>query len=159
MERDKNIKTLLQDIHDVFALGKLAHTLKTLKFDSKQAQILTDMLRHVCNCGDFIQSYAKDPEFCMSSPSNLSLALNLWFSGQRMFTLKSVTGKDDSKIEDYRTTLLRLRDLFVHHAIVTTEITALQILDDIGGICTQLGGISTQITTVSTQISDASAYS
>ena len=152
MERDKNIKTLLQDIHDVFALGKLAHSLKTLKFDSEQAQILTQMLRHICNCGDFIQSYAKDPEFCMTFPSNLFLTLNLWFSGKRMFTMKSIGGKDNSQIEDYRTTLRRLRDLFVDHATVTTEITALQILDDIGGISTQLGGISTQV-------SDASAYS
>ena len=72
------------------------------------------------------------------------------FPGQRI--LKSITGPGDAQIEDYRTSIFRLRDLFLNHATVTTEITALQILDDVGGLSTKLDGISTQIT-------DAGAHS
>jgi hypothetical protein len=68
VHRDENIKMLLQDIHDVFSLGKLVDSLGNVKAGSEQAQILTAMLRHVCNCGDLIQSYAKNTQFCMSLP-------------------------------------------------------------------------------------------
>ena len=84
------------------------------------------------------------------------LALNVWFSGKRIF--KNIGGGRDATIEDHRNTLFHLQDLFLNHATVTTEITALQILDDMGGISTRLGSISTQITAVSNQIIDASAY-
>ena len=84
-------------------------------------------------------------------------------AGQRM--MKSFIGQGDAKIEDYRTSLFRLRDLFLDHATVTTEITALQILDDMGGLSTKLGGlstkldgISTQMTAVSDHVLDASVY-
>ena len=40
------------------------------------------------------------------------------------------------------------------HAIVTTEITVLQILDDVGVISTQLDGTTTQLKWVSNQVSD-----
>ena len=72
--------------------------------------------------------------------------------------MKSFIGQGDAKIENYRTSLFRLRDLFLNHATVTTEITALQILDDMGGLSTKLDGISTQITAVSDQVLDTSAY-
>ena len=80
----------------------------------------------------------------------------MWFSGKRIF--KNIGGERDMKIEDYRTTLFHLQDLFLNHATVTTEITALQILDDVGGLSTRLGSIFIQITAVSNQIVDASAY-
>jgi len=123
--------------------------LPTIKPGSKQAEIFTAMLKHICNCGDFIQSYAKDTQFCKLLPSVSFLALNLWFSGKRIF--KNIGGGRDVKIEDHRNTLFHLQDLFLNHATITTEITALQILDD-------MGGISTQITAVSNQLIDASAY-
>jgi hypothetical protein len=75
VNRDENVRTLLQDIHDVFNLGKLVDSLGAIKSGSTQAQILTAMLRHVCNCGDFIQSYAKNTQFCMSLSLNSFLAL------------------------------------------------------------------------------------
>jgi hypothetical protein len=134
VERDENVQTLLQGIHDVFDLAEVADRLRTIKPGSKQAEIFTAMLKHVCNCGDFIQSYAKDTQF--------------W---KRIF--KNIGGERDMKIEDYRTTLFHLQDLFLNHATVTTEITALQILDDVGGLSTRLG---IQITAVSNQIVDAS---
>ena len=146
VNRDKNVKTLLEDIHDVFNLGKLVDSLGAIKSGSTQAQILTAMLQHVCNCGDFIQSYAKNTQFCMYILPNSFLTLNMSLAGQRI--MKSFIGQDDAQIEDYRSSLFRLRDLFLNHATVTTEITVVQILDNMA----KLDGISTQI-------ADASAYS
>ena len=69
--------------------------------------------------------------------------LKVSFVGLRI--VKSVAGQGNTQIEDYRSSLFRLRDLFLNHATITTEVTALRILDEMGGI--------------STQITDASAYS
>jgi hypothetical protein len=72
--------------------------------------------------------------------------------------MKSFIGQGDAQIESYRTSLFRLRDLFLNHATLTTEMTALQILDDMEGLSTKLDGISTQIKAVSNQVLDANAY-
>ena len=75
------------------------------------------------------------------------------FSGKR--TLKNTGGQLDKKIEDFRTTLLELHRLFLDEATITTEITALQILDDVGIISAKLDGMVTQLKWVSSQVSDA----
>src|SRR6266702_794565 len=54
-------------MHDAFDFASQEDILKSIERESKQARVLTLMLQHVCNCSDFIQSYAKDPRFCMSS--------------------------------------------------------------------------------------------
>ena len=54
-------------MRDAFDFANQEHTFKTIERVPRQAQILTLMLQHVCNCCDFIQSYAKDSEFCMWS--------------------------------------------------------------------------------------------
>ena len=83
--------------------------------------------------------------------------------------LKSTGSQFDKQIEDFRTTLLDLRKAFLDHAAITTEITALQILDDVGIISanvriissnvgiisSQLDGMATQLKWVSSQVSDA----
>jgi hypothetical protein len=68
-QHDSNVKTLLRAIHDAFNFTHQEDILfiKSIKPQSKQAQILTLMLQDVCSCSDFIQSYAKYPEFCTSS--------------------------------------------------------------------------------------------
>ena len=43
-------------------------------------------------------------------------------------------GKVDGEIEGYRSTLVRLRDRFLAHATVTTEVAVLQIQDDVSDI-------------------------
>jgi hypothetical protein len=85
---------------------------------------------------------------------------NTQFSGKRI--LKNTVGQVDKKIEDFRTTFLELHNAFVAEATVTTEITALQILDgvgiisaNVGGISIQLDGMATQLKWVSSQVSDA----
>ncbi|KAH9019046.1 hypothetical protein EDB84DRAFT_629161 [Lactarius hengduanensis] len=68
--------------------------------------------------------------------------------------LKNTGGQVDKKIEDFRSTLLALHKAFLDEAAITTEITALQILDDVGIISAQLDGMATQLKWVSNQVSD-----
>ncbi|KAH8987282.1 hypothetical protein EDB92DRAFT_1137838 [Lactarius akahatsu] len=63
-QRDDNVLALLGAMHDAFDFAHHEDTLKSIKPDSKQAEILTMMLRDVCSCSDFIQSYAEDSQFC-----------------------------------------------------------------------------------------------
>ncbi|KAF8260413.1 hypothetical protein EI94DRAFT_905287 [Lactarius quietus] len=135
-QRDGNIQTLLVAMRDAFDFTNQEDTFKAIKRVPRQAQILTLMLQHVCSCCDFIQSYAKDSEF--------------WKR-----TLKSIGSQVDGKIEGFRTTLLNLHKAFLDEATITTEITALQILDDVGIISSQLDGMATQLKWVSSHISDA----
>ncbi|KAH9054284.1 hypothetical protein EDB87DRAFT_1825179 [Lactarius vividus] len=63
-QRDDNVQTLLVAMHDAFDFANQEDRFKAIQHDSRQAQILTLMLQHVCNCCDFIQSYANDSQFC-----------------------------------------------------------------------------------------------
>ncbi|KAH8989090.1 hypothetical protein EDB92DRAFT_901270 [Lactarius akahatsu] len=135
-QRDDNIGTLLVAMHDAFDFANQEDRFKAIGHDSRQAQILTLMLQHVCNCCDFIRSYAKDSQ--------------LW---KRI--LKNTGSQVDKKIEDFRATLLKHQKAFLDEANITTEITALQILDDVGIISSQLDGMATQLKWVSNQVSDA----
>ena len=56
------------------------------------------------------------------------------------------------KIGDLRTTLIELRKAFLDQAAITTEITAFQILDDVGIISASVGRISSQVDGVATQL-------
>ena len=76
-----------------------------------------------------------------------------------MVNLGNQVGK---KIGDLRTTLIELRRAFLDQVAITAEITALQILDDVGiisanvgRISSQLDGVATQLKWVSSQVSDA----
>ncbi|KAH9026569.1 hypothetical protein EDB84DRAFT_1273012, partial [Lactarius hengduanensis] len=122
-QRDDNIGTLLVAMHDAFDFANQEGRFKAIGPDSRQAQILTLMLQHVCNCCDFIRSYAKDSQ--------------LW---KRI--LKNAGSQVDKNIEDFRATLLEHRKAFLDEASITTEITALQILDDVGIISADVGRIS-----------------
>ncbi len=78
-QRDDNVLSLLEAMHDAFDFAHHEDTLKSIKPDSKQAKILTLMLQDVCNCSDFIQSYAKDSQFCMLSSSPPLTGVNVIF--------------------------------------------------------------------------------
>ena len=151
-------------MRDAFDFANQEDILKSIKRESKQAQILTLMLQHVCNCSDFIQSYAKNPKFCTSSSTTSLASVNMQILGKRtLVNLGSHVGKE---IGDLRTTLTELRRAFIDQAIITTEITALQILDDVGivsanvgRISGQLDGVATHLKWVSSQVSDAGTLS
>ena len=64
--------------------------------------------------------------------------------------LKKTGSQVDKNIEDFRTTLLDLHRSFLDEAAITTEITALQILDDVGIISFRLDGVSKQVSDVGT---------
>ncbi len=76
-QRDDNVLTLLEALHDAFDFADHEDTLNSITPDSKQAQILTLMLQDVCSCSDFIQSYAKDSEFCKLSSSTPLAGVNV----------------------------------------------------------------------------------
>ena len=116
--------------------------MKSIKPQSEQAQILTLMLQDVCSCCDFIQSYAKDSQFCMSSPPASLAFVNRLSSGKR--TLKNIDGKPEEKIKELSDTLVKRRTAFLDQATITTEITAFQILDDVANISNQLQNLSNQ---------------
>jgi len=140
-------------MHDAFDFANREDILKSIERESKQARILALMLQHVCNCSDFIRSYAKDPRFCTSS-STISLAdVNTQSAGKRTFD--NLGSQVDKQIGDLRTALIELRKAFLDQAIITTEITALQILDDVGIISANVDGVASQLKWVSSQVSDA----
>jgi hypothetical protein len=69
VQRDDNVRTLLEAIRDAFefATDSEADALKKIKPESMLAKILKDMLQHVSECGEFIESYAKDVQVGTSS--------------------------------------------------------------------------------------------
>ena len=71
--------------------------------------------------------------------------------------LKNTGSQVDRKIEDFRTTLLELHRAFVDEAAVITEITTLQILDDVGVISANVGIISSDVGRISSQLDGMAA--
>src|SRR6266702_3167278 len=143
-------------MHDAFDFAHHEDTLKSIKPESKQAQILALMLQDVCSCCDFIQSYAKNSQFCtLSSPTSLANT-NVQLLGKR--TLKNTGGGAERKIEDLSTALVDHRRAFFDQATITTEITAFQILDDVGIISAKVDFISTQLQWVSSQVPDMGTW-
>ncbi|KAH9054618.1 hypothetical protein EDB83DRAFT_1128275 [Lactarius deliciosus] len=66
-QRNNNVRTLLKSMHDAFDFANHEGTLRSMKPKSKQADVLALMLRNVCICSDFIQSYINDSQFCAYS--------------------------------------------------------------------------------------------
>ncbi|KAI0259305.1 hypothetical protein BC834DRAFT_639484, partial [Gloeopeniophorella convolvens] len=143
VKRDANILTLLRAIRDSFDLLEEASFLGATMPRSKQARILKDMLRHVCDCGDFIQTYAQNTEFWR----------RLWKS----------TGRGvDGRIRDYCAKLEDMRADLLRHATIVTERAALTIEARMGGMSaridqasTRLDGISRQLESVLSMTADA----
>jgi hypothetical protein len=157
-QRDENVRTLLEAIRDAFEFSKEADILRNIQPASKQAKILDEMLQCVTRSAEFIVSYTKDVQVGTSSTRPLSSlpANNLWDLGKR--TWENIRGQVDSEVEDYRTTLARLRQEFLAHATITIEATVLQTrvgvsqtqVDvsqtrvDVGRVNAQLGDMSSQ---------------
>jgi hypothetical protein len=145
---------LLRAIQYAFDFADDEDTLliKSIKPESNQARILTQMLEDVGTCCDFIQSYAQD-QFCTSSSSVSSAFVNMLFSGKR--TLKYIGDGPDGKIKELSDVLVKGRMAFLDRATISTQITAFQILDIVANIPTQLQDISTQLQDLSNQVADA----
>jgi hypothetical protein len=119
------VQTLLRAIQHAF---DFADPLLIKYIKPKQAGILTQMLKDVGTCCDFIQSYAKDSQFCTSFSSASSAFVDMLFSGKR--TLKNIGGVED-KIKELSDVLVKRRIAFLDLAIISVEITAFQILDTV----------------------------
>jgi hypothetical protein len=130
-------------MHDAFDFAHHEDTLKSIKPQSEQARILTLMLQDVCSCCDFIQSYAKDSQFCTLSSSASLAFVNMLFSGKR--TLKNIGGGPEEKIKELSDVLVKRRNAFLGQATLSTEITVFQILDDVAKLSTQLQNLSNQV--------------
>jgi len=68
------------------------------------------------------------------------------FSGKR--TLKHIGDGPDDKIKELSDVLVKRRIAFSDQAIITVEITAFQILDNVAKISTQLEEVSVKISQV-----------
>jgi hypothetical protein len=130
-------------VHDAFDFAHHEDTLKSIKPESEQARILTLMLQDVCSCCDFIESYAKDVQFCTSSSSASLAFVNMVFSGRR--SLENIGGEPEKKIKEMSDVLVKRRKAFLDQATLSTEITAFQILDEVANISTQLQCLSNQV--------------
>jgi hypothetical protein len=69
-----------------------------------------------------------------------------------LVNLGSQAGK---KIGDLRVTFMELRQAFLDQATIITEITALQILDDVGILSANIGAMSSQLKWLSNRVLDA----
>ena len=58
------------------------------------------------------------------------------FSGKR--TLKNIDGEREEKIKELSDVLVKRRKAFLNQSLISTEITAFQILDDVAKISTQI---------------------
>ena len=67
-------------------------------------------------------------------------------SGKR--TLKNIDGGPDKKIKELSDVLVERRKAFLDQAIISTEITAFQILDNVAKILIQLRYLSNQVSDV-----------
>jgi hypothetical protein len=65
------------------------------------------------------------------------------FSGKR--TLKNIDGGPEEKIKELSDVLVNRQKAFLDHAIISIEITAFQILDDVANISTQLQHLANQV--------------
>jgi hypothetical protein len=140
-KRDDNVRTLLTAIRDAFEFAKEADVLRSLQPGSKQAQLLDEMLQCVSGCADYIEYYAKDVAVGMFSwPLSLRITKMLFFLATR--TMKNIASRVDGKVEEYSTTLARLRQEFLAHATVTIEAAVLQTQGDVRNINTQLTEMS-----------------
>ena len=77
------------------------------------------------------------------------------FVGKR--TLKHLGSQIDGNIEDFSNTLLKLHKAFVDESSIVTEITALQILDDVGVLSASVGIISANMGIISANVGIISA--
>ena len=71
-----------------------------------------------------------------------------------MRMLKSIGSGVEDKIQELSATLDEHRRAFFDQAVITTEITTFQILNDVGSVIGKVDGISTQLQWVSHQVLD-----
>ena len=94
------------------------------------------MLEDVCASCKFIESYVEDSQRTLSSSASSAFA-NILFAVKR--TLKNVGGGGlDKKIKELSDALIERRRAFLDQAIISTQNTESQILDELKKKSTKL---------------------
>jgi hypothetical protein len=81
--------------------------------------------------------------------------IDIWFTGTR--TLKNFFGQVDGEIEQYRTTLVRLRDDFLARAVVTTEVAVIGIQGDVTNIQAGVSNIQANVCKMQDNVSSTTS--
>ena len=123
-------------MNDALDFAHQKDILKPIKLQSKQAEILTLMLKDVCGSCKIIQSYAEDSNLCTLFSSASLAVVNMLFSVKR--ALKDIGGGVDKKLKDLSDALVERRRAFLDQAITYTQNTASEILDELEKISTQV---------------------
>jgi len=103
VNNDQVVESLLLAMKDALDLAEIAKPTSDIRQrESKQAKALVELLRHICECGYFIQKYAKDVQY-------------------RIRLLKNIFKSPDKVIEQYKNTLSDLRGKVLGIATVKTQ--------------------------------------
>src|SRR5580698_5347247 len=126
-------------MHDTLDFANHKDTLKPIKLQSRQAEILTLMLEDVCASCKFIKTYVEDSQRTLSLSASLALA-NILFAVKR--TLKNVIGGGlDKTIKGLSDALVERRRAFLEQATVSTQNTVSEILDELEKMSTKVSDV------------------
>ncbi|KAF9032725.1 WD40-repeat-containing domain protein [Panaeolus papilionaceus] len=120
LENDQNICKLVDSMNSAFDLEPYEAYLKDML--PNQVRILKEMLQHVCTCSNFIQEYAKNPRF------------------SRFFKY-GASGKAEAQLKELNETLQNLQKALLSNAVVSTQITALQMRNSLGELVNEVESI------------------
>ena len=126
-------------MHDSLDFAHNRDTLKSIKLQSKQAQILTGILKDVWAGCKFIQLCAEDSPMCTLTRSASLAFVDVLFSGK--WALKNNGGVLDKKIKDLPGSLIERRRAFLGQAIMYPQSTASQILDELEKILVEVSDV------------------
>ncbi|KAI0264945.1 hypothetical protein BC834DRAFT_881233 [Gloeopeniophorella convolvens] len=137
IERDRNITSLLQAILDAFDIVEVANTWEgnNNEVDPRQVKVLEAMVGHCCDCGDFVQSYARNTKF-----------------HERLFDHDVNGNKANKTIEEYCAALARLKRQLMDLMAATAAVTVGQVQDKVKEVSGQIGKISSQMEQLSNEI-------
>jgi hypothetical protein len=80
--------------------------------------------------------------------------ISVLFAGKRLLENIKKTGEVDKQITALCNTFVELQKAFLDLVTITTEITVVQILDDVGTLSANINLISDHLDAVTTQLSD-----
>src|SRR6266545_5835072 len=117
-----------------------ADTLKLrCKLSKNHEKTLVLMMHQISECGRFVQSYAKDVNFCMSFIS-FKVDNGLIRSLGKRF-IKNMASNEKKIVVNFQETLMKLRHNFLSEVIVTVEINVFRILAELESITEVIKGL------------------
>ncbi|KAF8509985.1 WD40-repeat-containing domain protein [Hysterangium stoloniferum] len=123
MDRDNQIKHLLESMKDVYTLIIDAEAAQLGKIASQQ-KIITKLTLQTTECAYFISAYASDKSFCEAT------FIHPW-----LFAINPV----DKAIEAYEQAFKNLQGAFQGTALLQTEIIVFRMLDSVNALAADIG--------------------